>query len=153
MALDIVPMKPEELVCPYCGKTVLLQWQEAYYGGGEFSPQFIGLEKAVPTDAIQVETLPVNTERRKKRVSFLARQGDQPPKRVSFTISRDTKTVMDPKFHKNRVQAKNPKTERWVLIDTKWGRILGHKRDGLPYKNVMTVEELKRLCPKEDSTQ
>lgn len=55
-------------------------------------------------------------------------------------------------FYKDRVQVMNPKTERMVLINTATGSIIGHKSDGKPYKDVMTVEERKRLCPEESHT-
>lgn len=37
---------------------------------------------------------------------------------------------------KNRVQVKNPLTERWVKLDTKTGRIVDHKKTPGPYKGV-----------------
>ena len=37
---------------------------------------------------------------------------------------------------KDRVQVLNPKSKCWVKINTKLGSILGHKKDGNPYKNV-----------------
>jgi len=36
----------------------------------------------------------------------------------------------------NRAQAKNPITNRWVKIDTRTGRIIGHKKSPGPYKRV-----------------
>ena len=39
-------------------------------------------------------------------------------------------------FLKNRVQALNPITKKWVLIDTATGSIIGHKGDKKPYKGV-----------------
>ena len=41
-------------------------------------------------------------------------------------------------FYKDRVQVLNPRTKRWVLINTAAGGIIGHKSDSKPYKNVMT---------------
>lgn len=35
-----------------------------------------------------------------------------------------------------RVQVKNPVTMRWVKVNTKTGRIVGHKKSSGPYKNV-----------------
>ncbi len=35
-----------------------------------------------------------------------------------------------------RVQAKNPVTDRWVKIDTRTGKIIGHKKSGGPYKRI-----------------
>ncbi len=37
---------------------------------------------------------------------------------------------------KNRVQALNPITKRWVKIDTTTGRIVGHKKSPEPYKHI-----------------
>lgn len=35
-----------------------------------------------------------------------------------------------------RAQAKNPITKKWVKIDTRTGRIVGHKKSPGPYKGV-----------------
>lgn len=40
---------------------------------------------------------------------------------------------------KNRVQMLNPKTKRYVKIDTETARIIGHKWDGKPYKDVKII--------------
>lgn len=40
------------------------------------------------------------------------------------------------KMYKDRVQMFNPRVKRWVKLDTKTGRILGHKSDRKPYKNI-----------------
>lgn len=37
---------------------------------------------------------------------------------------------------KGRKQAFNPKTEKWVKIDTTTGKFIGVKKDGEPYKGV-----------------
>ena len=37
---------------------------------------------------------------------------------------------------KDRVQVKNPVTDRWVKLDTKSGRIVDHKKTPGPYKGV-----------------
>lgn len=37
---------------------------------------------------------------------------------------------------KDRVQVKNPITDRWVKLDTKSGRIVDHKKSPGPYKGV-----------------
>jgi hypothetical protein len=37
---------------------------------------------------------------------------------------------------KNRVQVKNPLTNRWVKLDTSTGRIVDHKKSPGPYKGV-----------------
>jgi hypothetical protein len=37
---------------------------------------------------------------------------------------------------KDRVQIKNPLTEKWVKINTKNGRIVDHKKSNGPYKGV-----------------
>jgi hypothetical protein len=37
---------------------------------------------------------------------------------------------------KDRAQLKNPRTGRWVKIDTKKGGIVSHKKSKGPYKNV-----------------
>jgi hypothetical protein len=37
---------------------------------------------------------------------------------------------------KNRVQVKNPVTNRYVKIDTKTGRIVDHKKTKGPFKGV-----------------
>lgn len=39
-------------------------------------------------------------------------------------------------MYKNRIQLLNPKTKRWVKVDTETARIIGHKWDDKPYKNV-----------------
>ena len=40
---------------------------------------------------------------------------------------------------KDRVQALNPVTKRYVKIDTSTGRIIDHKRTAGPYKGVREV--------------
>jgi hypothetical protein len=40
---------------------------------------------------------------------------------------------------KERVQALNPVTQRYVKIDTSTGRIIDHKRSAGPYKGVREV--------------
>ena len=37
---------------------------------------------------------------------------------------------------RNRVQALNPKTKRWVKIDTAKGKIISHKKTPGPYKGI-----------------
>ncbi|HTR01272.1 MAG TPA: hypothetical protein VMH83_14835 [Candidatus Acidoferrum sp.] len=37
---------------------------------------------------------------------------------------------------KDRVQVKNPVTDKWVKIDTRTGRIIDHKKTNGPYKGV-----------------
>jgi hypothetical protein len=37
---------------------------------------------------------------------------------------------------KDRVQVKNPVTNRWVKLDTNSGRIVDHKKSPGPYKGV-----------------
>jgi len=37
---------------------------------------------------------------------------------------------------RDRVQALNPKTKRWVKIDTKKGKIISHKSSPGPYKGI-----------------
>ena len=39
-------------------------------------------------------------------------------------------------FQKNRIQVLNPKTKRWVKIDTKKGKIISVKSDNNPYKGI-----------------
>ena len=39
----------------------------------------------------------------------------------------------------------NPKLKRWVKLDTKTGRILGHKSDRKPYKNIEIYSGQKQL--------
>ncbi|MBA4009364.1 MAG: hypothetical protein C0465_26825 [Ralstonia sp.] len=41
---------------------------------------------------------------------------------------------------KERVQAYNPVTERYVKIDTNTGRIIDHKKTPGPYKGVKEVK-------------
>jgi hypothetical protein len=36
----------------------------------------------------------------------------------------------------NRVQVKNPRTDRWVKVDTKTGKIVDQKKTPGPYKGV-----------------
>ena len=37
------------------------------------------------------------------------------------------------------VQTLNPKSKTYVKIDRKLGKILGHKRGGKPYKNIIIL--------------
>ena len=62
-----------------------------------------------------------------------------------MNVTRYTPKSLKSMFYKDRVQILNPKNQRWVKINTKTGSIMGHKTDNMPYKNVMTVEERKRL--------
>ena len=39
------------------------------------------------------------------------------------------------------VQALNPKTKKYVKIDRKEGKIISHKRDSEPYKNIMIIRK------------
>jgi len=39
-------------------------------------------------------------------------------------------------MYRNRIQMLNPKTKHWVKINTENARIIGHKWDDKPYKNV-----------------
>ncbi len=39
-------------------------------------------------------------------------------------------------YQRNRVQYVNPRTGKWVKMDTRTGKIVGHKKDYAPYKNV-----------------
>ena len=41
---------------------------------------------------------------------------------------------------KERVQAMNPVTNRYVKIDTQTGRILDHKKSAGPYKGIREVK-------------
>jgi hypothetical protein len=43
---------------------------------------------------------------------------------------------MAKKTIKNRAQVYNPRTDRWVKIDTKKGGIVNQKKSPGPYKNV-----------------
>jgi hypothetical protein len=36
----------------------------------------------------------------------------------------------------SRVQVLNPRTDRWVKLDTTTGRILDHKKSSGPYKGI-----------------
>lgn len=45
---------------------------------------------------------------------------------------------------KERVQALNPVTKRYVKIDTSTGRIVDHKRTAGPYKGVREVSASKK---------
>jgi hypothetical protein len=45
---------------------------------------------------------------------------------------------------KNRVQALNPVTKRYVKIDTSTGRIVDHKKTAGPYKGVREVTTTKK---------
>ena len=52
-------------------------------------------------------------------------------------------------MYKNRVQLLNPKTKHWVKVDTDKARIIGHKWDDKPYKNVEIHSELQlKILPK-----
>lgn len=46
-------------------------------------------------------------------------------------------------FKKNRVQVFNPKGKYWVKINTKSGRVLGHKDS--PWKNIKRCRKRKQL--------
>lgn len=37
---------------------------------------------------------------------------------------------------RDRVQVKNPVTDRWVKVDTNTGRIVDHKKSPGPYKGI-----------------
>lgn len=37
---------------------------------------------------------------------------------------------------RDRIQVRNPVTDRWVKIDTRTGRIVDHKKSPGPYKGV-----------------
>ncbi|HTT80562.1 MAG TPA: hypothetical protein VMF86_12865 [Stellaceae bacterium] len=39
-------------------------------------------------------------------------------------------------FVKNRVQIRNPRTDRWIKVDTKTGRIIDQKKTREPYKGI-----------------
>jgi hypothetical protein len=45
---------------------------------------------------------------------------------------------------KGRKQAKNPVTGHYVKIDTKTGRIVGHKKTPGPYKGVTEIRKKKK---------
>jgi len=45
---------------------------------------------------------------------------------------------------KERVQALNPVTQRYVKIDTNTGRIVEHKKSPGPYKGIREVSSSKR---------
>lgn len=45
---------------------------------------------------------------------------------------------------KERAQAKNPVTGRYVKIDTSTGRIIDHKKTPGPYKGVKVVNRKKK---------
>ena len=96
MAQDIIEMDAEQMTCPHCSKPVLMKWQMAYYELGQGSPQFIGLERATSAEALRIKTSPKRTIKtppkpRPPRISFLARRGEEPPRRVSFTIGSPSK--------------------------------------------------------------
>ena len=48
---------------------------------------------------------------------------------------------------KNRVQVLNPVTKKWVKMDTLHGGIIGHKKDGKPYKHIKTIDEYRETHP------
>lgn len=39
-------------------------------------------------------------------------------------------------YYRNRVQVFNPKSSKWVKIDTSTGKMMGTKKDGQPYKSI-----------------
>ena len=45
---------------------------------------------------------------------------------------------------KDRIQVKNPRTEKYVKIDTKKGGIVGHKKSSGPYKDVKIYRKKKK---------
>lgn len=45
---------------------------------------------------------------------------------------------------KDRAQAFNPRTKRWVKIDTKTGKIVGHKKTKGKYKGVRIAKPKKK---------
>jgi len=52
------------------------------------------------------------------------------------------------------VQARNPKTDRWIKIDTFTGHIVAHKKSLGPYKNIQVVggpPKVSFLCRKKIS--
>lgn len=42
-------------------------------------------------------------------------------------------------YKRNRVQLLNPRSKTWTKVDKKNGQILGHKKDGTPWKNIRKV--------------
>jgi len=42
-------------------------------------------------------------------------------------------------MYKNRTQVLNPKTKRYVKINTLTGSIMEHKSDNKPYKNIEII--------------
>lgn len=124
MAEDIVPMESWKAKCPCCGCGLEVEWQLAIYGEGGDSPQFIGLK--------QVKEAP-------RRLSFLARRGDQPSKRVRFTVRGSAKK-------REIVQLPNPITKRWTKIDRTTGTILSHKKSPGAYKGVTVADGVQCDC-------
>jgi len=47
-----------------------------------------------------------------------------------------------------RVQAKNPVTNRWIKIDTRTGRIIDHKKSPGPYKRFLKKSEISNFADK-----
>ena len=40
---------------------------------------------------------------------------------------------------KDRVQIQNTINNRWIKVNTKTGRVIGHKNDKKPYKNIIQI--------------
>ncbi len=130
MAEDIVSMESWKAKCPNCGCKLEVEWQLAVYGEGGDSPQFVGLK--------QVKSVP-------RRLSFLARRGDQPSKRVRFTTPCKRVASINEQKHEI-VQLPNPKTKRWVKIDKTTGSIISHKMSPGAYAGITIALGVKCDC-------
>lgn len=54
----------------------------------------------------------------------------------SEVVDSDIVGEQEMAYRKNRIQVLNPKTKRWVKIDTKKGKIVSVKSDNKPYKGI-----------------
>lgn len=53
-------------------------------------------------------------------------------------------------MQKDRIQLLNPKTKRWVKINTKTGAVISHKKSNGEYKNVEVYEGMKKKNEEEN---
>jgi hypothetical protein len=119
--VDNVEQEPWESKCPCCGKELLIKWTMGYYED-HTSAFFEGVElKNQPNRKIKTPTKPPDYFTRNQIRKVIRKIKDPPKPRPRFT------------------QALNPKTRKYVKIDTEKGSIVGHKRDGKPYKNIPIV--------------
>lgn len=110
-------MEPWETECPCCGCKLELEWQLATYSDGGDSPQFIDLKQIEPKtihNPITGNDYPVHP----RRVSFISRRGEQPPRRVSFNVP-NTKTLSEIRCPKCNNRMRNTARRRYYCSHCK----------------------------------